>query len=345
MQRTHGYYAKTAFLATLLAAVVVMLGAYTRLGDAGLGCPDWPGCFGHITVPQSQAALRDVSAHYGPVHVEPAKAWKEMVHRYVAGSLGLLIVGLAVVAFAKRSDMRNSQRILAVMLCVALVCQALLGMWTVTWLLLPLVVMGHLLGGMTIAALLWTLALVSARPKALHAVSSSFGLRSVVSLCTLVLAAQIFLGGWTTSNYASVVCPDFPFCRGQLWPAGMAWAKAFHFSSPIGTNYEGGVLQSMVRVTIQMAHRYGAVVVVCLQLPVALWMAWANRYRAERLLGILILLTLGLQVMLGVLNVVWLLPMGIAVAHNGVALLLLLLWVTALYAVFASPRASFVAAP
>lgn len=336
-QYRHLWFGRVALLATILAAVVVMLGAYTRLGDAGLGCPDWPGCFGHVTVPQSAGALQDVAKHFPGAVVTPAKAWKEMVHRYFAGTLGLLILGLAMVAWCRVRAYRSSQLTLTLMLMLALFFQAALGMWTVTWQLLPLVVMGHLLGGMTIASLLWFLTLASRQPRVLVTTPASSGLRIWAVLGCVVVAIQIFLGGWTTSNYASVVCQDFPYCHGHLTLALPHWHQAFDFSRPIGVNYEGGVLNSAARIAIQLAHRYGALVVLLVNLPIAIWLV-ARQPLVERALGGAVLLVLTIQIMLGIFNVIWVLPMAIAVAHNGVALLLLLVWVTIVFRAFFADR-------
>jgi heme A synthase len=137
-------------LAVVLALAVVILGAYTRLSDAGLGCPDWPGCYGHLTVPSHPEAVAQANEAYGHRPVDAGKAWKEMVHRYAAGLLGVLVLGLAVRAWRQGAD-----RLLVTATLVLVLFQAALGMWTVTLLLKPVIVMAHLLGGFTVLSLLW----------------------------------------------------------------------------------------------------------------------------------------------------------------------------------------------
>ena len=208
-------------------------------------------------------------------------------------------------------------------------------MWTVTWELLPLVVMGHLLGGMTVAALLWALTLMSGR---LFVVDTPCRkLRPWAILGLVIVALQIFLGGWTTANYASLACTQFPFCNGSLFPH-MEFHKAFNFISPIGTNYQGGDLDMAARVTIQMMHRYWGLVTGLYVGILAIYMMVSQAAFGLRKLGWILLLLLIAQITLGILNVELLLPIEIAVAHNGGAALLLLAMVTLIYKLYAQPR-------
>ncbi|MDQ2994971.1 MAG: COX15/CtaA family protein, partial [Pseudomonadota bacterium] len=192
----------TAVLATVLAMTVVTLGAWTRLKDAGLGCPDWPTCYGQLTVPESTAAISKAAKAFPGQTIEPHKAWPEMIHRYFAMSLGLLILTLAIWSLIRRLRDKAQPVLVSVLLVGLVIFQALLGKWTVTWLLHPLIVMGHLLGGMTIAAGLWWVAL-NAKNYRLNEVGHRW-LKPLATIGTLIVFTQIFLGGWTSANYASI---------------------------------------------------------------------------------------------------------------------------------------------
>jgi cytochrome c oxidase assembly protein subunit 15 len=326
------YYARIAFIATLLALVVIGLGAYTRLKDAGLGCPDWPGCYGHLVVPETPAAIQKADRLYPGEPIQPSKAWSEMVHRYFAGTLGMLIVGLAGWSLARRRHNSAQPLLIPLLLVGVVVFQAALGMWTVTLELLPLVVMGHLLGGMTIAALLWWLTLNSGAPSQPHTLTlSRFRPWAIIGL--LILATQIFLGGWTTANYSSLACAHFPFCQGTLFPH-FELSRAFNFSSPIGTNYQGGVLDVAARITIQMFHRYGALITAAYLGILAICLMTSQIAGRLRSLGWVLFTLLWLQFCLGVMNVELLLPLPIAIAHNLIAALLLLTIVTLIYKLY-----------
>mgnify|MGYP000087705925 CR=1 FL=1 len=310
-----------AAVASILAFGVVVLGAFVRLTDAGLGCPDWPGCYGQVGVPDREA----VSGDYGRP-LEPAKAWKEMIHRYFAGTLGLVIAGLGVWAWRRRHQPGESPA-LPLFLVALVVFQAVLGMWTVTWLLKPLVVTAHLLGGMATLALLWWLAL--RRGQWLGAAKQADpGWRKGALIALLVLVAQIALGGWTSANYAALACPDFPACyQGQWWPR-TDFGEAFTLWHGLGIDYEGGVLTHPARTAIHLTHRIGAVVTLVVVGTVAAGLMRAGKSRPVRhLAGGIALLLLG-QVALGIANVVFGLPLVVAVAHNAVAAALVVALVT-----------------
>lgn len=322
---------RIALFTAVLAYLVVLLGAYTRLSDAGLGCPDWPGCYGRLVAPTAAAEVEDAAQAYPTSRVEPAKAWKEMVHRYAAGVLGLLIVLLAFASF--RARRKWSRRGLALFLVALVIFQAVLGMWTVTLQLKPLVVMGHLLGGMAILALLWWLALreqhflkpVSGPASVLHR------LRPRAWVALGLVAVQIALGGWTSANYAALVCPDFPTCQGQWWP-NADYADGFVLWRGLGVNYEGGVLSLAAATAVHMGHRLGALITF-------LYVGWLALHTIrvggkEHLCryGLFMLIALLAQIALGVANVLNHLPLPVAVAHNGVAALLLLSVVTYIHA-------------
>ena len=321
-----------AALATVLALVVVLLGAYTRLTHAGLGCPDWPGCYGFIGVPQTDAQLAHAERHFPEAPVEAQKGWNEMVHRYFAGTLGLAILGLAVHALVRRGRDGQPLRLPLVLLGVV-ITQAAFGMWTVTLKLWPQVVTAHLLGGFTTLALLFLLSLRLSG--ALPALGLPAGLRRLAAAALALVIGQIALGGWVSSNYAAVACVDLPTCHGQWWPA-MDFANGFHLTQHIGPNYLGGQLDSDARTAIHMTHRLGALVVTLTLLA----LAWRLRGEGLGRLAGLLLAVLALQVGLGISNVLFHLPLPVAVAHNGGGALLLLTLVLVNYRVRAPALAT-----
>lgn len=317
-----------ALFSAFFAYGVVLLGAYTRLSDAGLGCPDWPGCYGRLFAPTTAQDLNEARSFHPEKPVESDKAWKEMVHRYVAGALGLLILRLAALGFQLRRANRRQQYKLPLVVTVLVFFQAILGMLTVTLQLKPLIVMAHLMGGMTILAALWWIALREQRFwKPVSETPKSGRLRIFAFLGLIVVSIQIALGGWTSANYAALVCPDFPTCQGVWWP-NVDFVDAFTLWRGIGINYEGGVLTLAAATAVHMAHRIGAAVTF-------LYIGWLALYTMRvggdtKLCryGMLVLAMLLAQVALGIMNVVLHLPLAIAVAHNAVGGLLLLSLVT-----------------
>lgn len=306
-------------VAIILAFLVVMLGAYTRLTDAGLGCPDWPGCYGHWVIPEQSPnqALSVTRSHYVIPVIESRKAWTEMIHRYAAGTLGLLIFVLGIQCFRKKSILYQAK--LPIFLMVLVIFQALLGMWTVTLKLLPIVVMSHLLGGMLIFACLACLRLQlssSVLTTALHRYTK------VIGIACLVVFLQIALGGWVSANYAGIACIGFPQCNGQ-WLPHLHFSEGFYLFSPVGQNYQGGVLDNSIRVTIQWIHRLGALLTVTYLLLLTSILFRKVRDHYVNIFAIVILALLLIQFLLGVGNVIFRLPLAIAVAHNAVAALLM----------------------
>jgi len=290
---------RTVALAALcLTFVVVVVGAYVRLSDAGLGCPDWPLCYGK-PIPAQVA-----DGH--PVH----KQWKEMGHRYLAGTLGVLLLLLAFLAFRQRKAPA-----LAAAIVLLVFFQAALGMWTVTLLLKPAVVTAHLLGGMTILALLvWYNLLYRTHVAAPEARA----LRAPAALALAAVAVQIGLGGWVSANYAALACLDLPLCRGQVVPP-MDFANAFHVVRELGQTAQGELLTNEALTAIHWTHRMFALVV----LVVTVWAALRAR-RILRTVSTEILVVLALQLALGIANVAFSLPLPLAAAHNAGAALLLL---------------------
>jgi cytochrome c oxidase assembly protein subunit 15 len=307
-------YRSILLLATVVAFCVVSLGAYVRLSDAGLGCPDWPGCYGQLLgvpeQPDEQSAARQA---FPGKPLQADKAWKEMLHRYLAGSLGLLILAIFVLAWRRRKLLRQSPFLPTLLLAV--VCfQAALGMWTVTLLLKPIIVTAHLIGGMTtLALLLWLLLRQSDfRPIS----TASRGLRFAGLLALLAIIA---LGGWVSSNYAALACSDFPACQGTWLPA-MDFAHAFQFRHELGQTDNGALLSNSALTAIHWTHRVGALIVLVVAGALA---SALLRSQHGRRWGLLLALALGGQILLGIANVLFSLPLPLAVAHNtGAAILL-----------------------
>lgn len=324
------WYRRALGLGVALALTVVVLGAYVRLSDAGLGCPDWPGCYGHLVLPDESTVLDSAQARFPERPIESGKAWREMIHRYLATTLGLCIIGVVVAAWRNRHDPGQPRRVPLALLGV--VCfQGLLGMWTVTLLLKPLIVMGHLLGGLTTLGILaWLLLDDVRRPAGAQPAPATMAWPALAAL--LVLGAQIALGGWTSSNYAALACPDVPTCLGQWWPAEANFADGFVLWRGLGINYEFGILETPSRIAIHFVHRLGALTALTVLLAVAahyrrgLWPP-PVRQAAALVAGAVLL-----QVAIGI-GIVWYgLPLALATAHNGVAALLLLTVVNLLHA-------------
>lgn len=303
--------------ALVLSLCVVVLGAYVRLSDAGLGCPDWPGCYGHPIVPESAALYPDRP-------LEPGKAWKEMIHRYAAGTLGLLV--LAMFLLGRRHESLKWARPSTRMLLVLVTFQALLGMWTVTLKLQPVIVMAHLLGGLAIASALLLLVLGSGAPRVSGAPP---GLVRWGRAAMGLLLVQVLLGGWTSANYAALACPDFPQCQGQWWPT-VDFAAAVKPELPPGAgDYEGGTLDAPARAAIHLVHRIGALLTFTVLGALALSLI---RRGGEYLRhGLLLAAALSGQVAVGIAMVLWQFPLLLAAGHNAGALLLVLATVSVLF--------------
>lgn len=313
------WYRRLIAAAVLLTFALIMLGAWVRLTDAGLGCPDWPGCYGKLTpahaADQIDRAVTAQGGEHGPVST--GKAWREMIHRYVAGALGLLIVMIAGLAWRYRAGLRQSPW-LATSLVAVVVLQALFGMWTVTLQLRPAIVTGHLVGGMlTLSLLVWLGMREFVEPQRID-FEPLAALRPPLLAGLLLLAAQIFLGGWTSTNYAALACPDLPTCQGSWWPS-MDFSAGFQIFRELGKTDTGAVLPAAALTAIHWMHRVGALIVTLLlgSVAAALWRAKENG------LAIGLATALVLQVLLGLSNIWTNLKLGVAVAHNGGAALLL----------------------
>jgi cytochrome c oxidase assembly protein subunit 15 len=312
--------------ALLLCLCVVVLGAYVRLSSAGLGCPDWPGCYGHLTPSGAAADASVLSSPLSGRPLEIGKAWREMVHRYAAGTLGLLILSLVFIGTLKRRERVLPLRTVWSLLAIV-VAQALLGMLTVTWQLTPLVVTLHLLLGFTTLSLLLWLVLSmperaeGRRPAPIEA-GTAVPARLLALLALIGLGLQIALGGWTSSNYAALACPDFPTCQAQWWPTG-DYRAAFEIRGASGHTYEGGVLDAPARTAIQFTHRLGALIIT-LVLVSAVLSGWRlGRKFATRAAG-LVLVALMMQLIIGVSMVLRGFPLWLATAHSAGAAFLLM---------------------
>jgi len=297
--------------ATILCVVVVVVGAWVRLTDAGLGCPDWPGCYGHVHPAQLTERIDDINAAFPDRPFDYTKALNEMVHRYIASTLGLLIIVLAGLSVWNRRDPRQP-RVLPWVLLATVLLQGLLGMWTVTLLLKPLIVTLHLLGGLTTLSLLWWLSLAPER-RELKAAERRVRRLAIVAMGFVIV--QVALGGWTSTNYAAAACTDFPKCQERWWP-DMDFGDAFVLWRGLGIDYEGGVLDAPARVAIHYVHRIGAYVVTVLLVTLAI-AAWRRaRTLPVQLCAVAVLAALLLQLAIG-MNLIWQgWPLWLGTAHN-----------------------------
>jgi cytochrome c oxidase assembly protein subunit 15 len=320
MNRAARIYRAAVPAATLLTLCVVVLGAWVRLTDAGLGCPDWPGCYGTLSVPKTSEQLDFAAGAFPDRPVEAGKAWREMIHRYFAGALGILVFVIAAAAWNNRRDPEQPVR-LPLALAGIIVAQALLGMWTVTLLLKPFIVTLHLLGGLTTLALLFwlTLDIYRARPR----IRVPTRLPALALAGLVLLGIQITLGGWTSTNYAALACPDFPTCQTQWWPE-MDFAEGFRPWHGLGIDYEGGILDNPARTAIHYVHRLGALFVILFVGGLALAALRGDRPPPLRRAGALTATALALQVAIGIGIIHYSLPLSLATAHNAGAALLLL---------------------
>ncbi|WP_355662182.1 COX15/CtaA family protein [Halomonas salifodinae] len=304
-----------SLLGTLATLGVILIGAWTRLVDAGLGCPDWPGCYGRLVVPDVATA----AAHTPEAPLEAFKAWVEMVHRYVASALGLLVLTLVGLGWRYRRRLDYPWRLSLALLGLILL-QGAFGAFTVTLKLWPQVVTLHLLGGIGVLSLFLWLYL---RLRELVATGRRLPrqrLSPLWGLAAVLLVGQLALGGWVSSNYAGIACQGFPTCNGQWWPA-TDWSEGFHLTQTVGPNYLHGQLHADARTAIHLGHRLGALA-LGLGLLLLAWREWQRPGLRPYLAGLLG--AYAGQFVLGVANVLWWLPLGLALAHTAGAVLLAL---------------------
>jgi cytochrome c oxidase assembly protein subunit 15 len=319
---------KLVFISILLALVVVTLGAYTRLTHAGLGCPDWPTCYGLIDVPETAEQIALAEKAYPQRPVEPAKAWNEMIHRYFAGALGLLILAIAFLSVKNRAQ--GTPLRLPLLILVIVIFQAALGMWTVTMKLMPIVVMAHLLGGFTTLCLLFLLYL-RLNPNRIN--RSDFSIKKYGRFALLgivLLTGQIALGGWTSSNYAALSCVELPICQSG-WQEQMNFENSFDLIPPERESYEFGHLTHDERVTIHVVHRFGAIAITIYLTWLLLMIYFKAQTSTFKTSAAVVGLALIAQVSLGVSNIVFSLPLSVAVGHNLVAACLMLTLIALTY--------------
>lgn len=296
------------FFTCALAFVVILLGAYTRLTDAGLSCPDWPHCFGYLTAPHTEAQIHEAATKFPSTAINVKKAWTEMTHRYFAGTEGLLIFLVAGIILTSKKNRHGKSLFISTMLFCLLCLQVMLGMFTVTAKLKPVIVLAHLLTGLSLLCLLWSVYVESAFRKT-PVRRQSASLVPWLTLGFLIVFGQITLGGWVSSHYAGLACIDFPYCNGEVIPT-LQWDN---FNSDL--------------ITIHMAHRLGAFITAIYFLFLSIWLLTRKQ---DRIFGILFIVFLLLQLTLGILNVIWIRPVTIALFHHAVAILLLLTTLTAL---------------
>ncbi len=314
-------FKRLVVITTLITFGLVMLGAYVRLSDAGLGCPDWPGCYGQLSPAHAHQEITQAMQAQGGDHgpVSAPKAWKEMVHRYIASSLGLLIIAIAVMAWRRKKELAQSPWLATSL--VGVVClQGAFGAWTVTMLLKPAIVTGHLIGGLTVLGLLTWLWLRQTTPaRMVMPVADLSGLKRLARIGLVVVCAQIILGGWVSTNYAALACTDFPTCQGVMAPP-MDFSNAFHVVRELGKTADGDMLAMPALTAIHWSHRVGAALVTL----VLVALGWQLRQHAGmKAMAYKVWGVLALQVALGISNVVFHLPLPVAVLHNGGAALLL----------------------
>jgi cytochrome c oxidase assembly protein subunit 15 len=326
-------FRRLARVAALFAAVVVVVGAWVRLTQAGLGCPDWPGCYGHVHPASVVDQAVQAGAAYGRAF-NYEKALHEMLHRYIASTLGVMIVVLAALSVWNRRN-PDQPRVLPWIVLGLVLVQGALGAFTVTLLVIPLIVTLHLAGGLTTMALLYWMSLA---PEARQADDSDRSLRRFAAVILGVTILQVLLGGWTSTNYAAPACPDFPTCQGTVLPHA-DYSQAFVLWRGLGVDYEGGVLSTPARTAIHLTHRAGAIVVGASVLLLSFFAFRGGRTARVRLAALAVGAAVLLQWLIG-MNLIWRgFPLWLGTAHNAGAVLLLLSILTLLRTLWPHPGA------
>jgi cytochrome c oxidase assembly protein subunit 15 len=317
---------KLSFVGALFTLIVISLGAWVRLTDAGLGCPDWPGCYGLLTTPDTADELAKAREYYPNADIDVGKAWREMLHRYMAGLLGLYVFFITYISikYSKRSYT------LPVLISILIIIQAIMGMLTVTMLVKPTIVTTHLFFGMLTASLLFINSLkysnISMSPEKIPAIALI-----IITITWVFLIIQILLGGWTSTNYASLACTDFPKCLDQWYPKEMIFNEAFNVINLPDVNYEGGILAYGAKVAIHYSHRITALILTFVFISALYVIFKLNKHSLLKKLMSISIIFFILQVILGISNVVYSLPLNIAVWHTMNAAILMALISSALY--------------
>ena len=306
-----------ALVTLFLTFDLVMFGAFTRLTDSGLGCPDWPGCYGEASPLGARAEIAEAQQAMPTGPVTPVKAWIEMVHRYLAMGVGFLILVLAAVAWRGRKSPERPggsgpwwPTVTLIWVCV----QGAFGAWTVTMKLLPAIVSLHLLGGYVLLALLTVQSLQLARQQGLGVVIDvAPRLRLWMAFALGLLAMQSASGAWVSTNYAVLACTEFPKCQGSWWPL-MDFAGGFEIWRPLGFDRNGAHISFQALTAIHFTHRLMAVVTL-IALAALAWRLHKNAglHKPVRVLAALLVL----QLVTGLSNVVLDWPIVAAVLHTG----------------------------
>lgn len=315
-------------IAILLALGVSMLGSFTRLTDAGLGCPDWPRCYGRFILPKNGSDIEVIQRQYPSSVIESKKAWTEMAHRYAAGTLGFLIIVIFISSYLSHHLSINRKKVLPSILLGLVIFQALLGMWTVTFKLMPIVVIGHLLGGFFIFVCLCLYRLQLSEYQS----ENLYPWRKWIIAALVLLLLQIILGGMVSANYAGLACIGFPTCNGS-WVPNIDFSKGLYIVEPSNNNYQGGVLSYEARVLVQYVHRIFALFVSTYLIMLIILIKNLVKDNFVNFLMTCLVILIILQLAFGIINVVYLLPIWSGVLHNGCAALLLsiltlLLWLS-----------------
>jgi heme a synthase len=318
---TRARLAALTALTLFLTFDLIVFGAFTRLTDSGLGCPDWPGCYGQASPLGATAQIDAAQSALPSGPVTFSKAWIEMIHRYLAMTVGVLILVMAVVAWTKRQQLPFSPWWPTFTL-LWVVVQGLFGKYTVTLKLYPAVVTLHLLGGLFLLALLAFQHSAFRQTRLVASPVLSPALFRGAWLAAVVLTCQLALGGWVSTNYAVLACNGFPQCNGQWWPA-MDAARGFTFLRGLGGSGATGPINAEALVAIHMAHRLFAVV-AALALGLLAWRLLKTQ--GTQLLGRWLAVLLAGQLLTGLSNVVLGWPKAAALAHSaGAAALVLVL--------------------
>ena len=314
------------YFAATFTLVVISVGAWVRLTDAGLGCPDWPGCYGILSTPDTEQELLRAKELYPDSTIDIGKAWREMFHRYLAGTLGILVF---LITYLTLKYAKHVPKIYPISLSILIVVQSTMGMLTVTQLVKPTIVTTHLILGMTTAGLLlWNGLQVQIKDKI---DSIDFRLVNLIFICTLALIFQIILGGWTSTNYASLACTDFPKCLNQWWPSNMNFSEAFKVFNLPDINYEKAPLGYEAKLAIHFTHRIGALILTGLYALLFIYLFYIQKNKTIRNIGFMVFAVFTIQILLGISNVLMSLPISVAVLHTVNASVLLLTMITLLF--------------
>ena len=310
---------KLATIALFLAVEVVLMGGFTRITDSGLGCPDWPGCFGKMVMTTDTETIAHLQERYPEIHVAVHKGWIEMIHRYIAGGLGLLIMGIAYLGYREKDKIPNYPYLVSLALLGLVIIQGAFGAFTVTLKLLPNIVTLHLMGGLIIVS---TLMYLRHRLKRVaNGDTKAISMRMPVLVGIGLLFAQIILGGWVSTNYAGWACPGVLSCAGG-GEVQYDFQSGFNLFPEVGPNYEGGQLEHGARAAIQVVHRAGAFVVLAywlVLLAVYLKRGVLTSRKASHFIGLT-----AVQIVFGYANVVYAVPDSLAFIHHALGVLLLL---------------------